>query len=98
MLDYFLRYKICIDYLLLDYIIDYIQLSNSEYKDMIDTIPYNNEDFYAISQKYSDIYEKHEFDKLTSGQTRYFKLSYRVNVPINEHDKQTIWGFLNSYE
>lgn len=91
---YHLKYNHCIDYLLIDYIMDYAVRADINYADMVNSIPINNDDFQKIYRLYALPYNKEIFDKLFLGSTYFYKLTYK-NVPSYYKKGQlTVYGYL----
>lgn len=92
--QYHIQYQHCIDYLLIDYIMDYIVSENKEYAHMINSIPYNNEDFQLIYRLYTKPYDNEIFKKIMKSKTYFYKLTYK-NVPdYYKNGKLTTYGYI----
>lgn len=91
--EYYLEYDICIDYLLIDYIIDYCSIVNSEYEHLLSIIPANNEDFMWLSNHLNDPYDPNEFLCIQRG-TYIYKLSYKASSSSFIDDRLTYFGYI----
>ena len=91
---YFLNYEVCIDYLLVDYIFDFLVSQNSRFADYINRIPYNNELVYELNHLYYQSYDKDNFEKIINSNTHYFKLTYRTCAPQETVSGLTYYGYL----
>lgn len=65
-----------IDYFIIDYIIDMLYQSNNEIKNLIDDIPYNNENVHELTPLLCDTFDEYHFQELTK-ETFLFKLNWR---------------------
>lgn len=91
---YHLTYNHCIDYLLIDYIMDYAVRADKSYADMVNSIPVNNDDFQKIYRSYNLPYNKDNFDLFFTSPTYYYKLTYK-NVPkYYKNGQLTVYGYL----
>ena len=85
---YWKRYNIVIDYLLLDYFIDYLYNNHTEIKNMIDSVPINNIHVDDLLPIRNDIYEKNKLKKIQES-TYLYKLNWKESIDYNK--KYTVY-------
>lgn len=93
--DMFLTYHKCekalLDYYLIDYFMALGYNSIKAVKDMVDNIPYNNNDLYYIQKYMLKPYQRDEFNKIKK-QTFIFKLNQRISTG---NEDSMYWHILN---
>lgn len=96
--EYWRKYDVLIDFFLIDLFIELLYRTVPEVKNLIDKIPYNNEDVQKLWPMLSEEYDEHNFLKLTKN-TDLYKLSWRIQVENTKNDNYTIYGkLLSEYE
>ena len=73
---YWEKENFLIDYFLIDYVIDLLYRSNKEIGDLIEDIPYNNENVHKLAPLLCDTFNEELFRELTKD-TFLFKLNWR---------------------
>lgn len=76
LLSYWRKESVLVDYFIMDYIIDMLYQSNDEIKNLIDSIPYNNENVHKLVPLLCDTFNEAHFRELTKD-TFLFKLNWR---------------------
>lgn len=80
--EYWKRYNMSIDYLLIDYIIAIVYEKYAAVKTLMDEVPYNNY-YYDIFESYlNESYEESRYTEILLD-TDLFKLSYKNNIKEN---------------
>lgn len=83
-----------IDYFIIDYIIDMLYQSNNEIKNLIDDIPYNNENVHELTPLLCDTFDDCHFQELTK-ETFLFKLNWRKYTTAElERDPNNYYHYL----
>lgn len=85
-------YNSCIDYLLVDYIIDFIVQSNEIFYLQLQNIPYNNEDFKLLHCVFNKMYDEVAYKKMLTSDTHYYKLTYKAKYVKNICGNETFFG------
>lgn len=76
LLSYWKKEDVLVDYFIMDYIIDMLYQSSDEIKNLIDNIPYNNENVHELAPLLCELFNDGQFQKLTK-KTFLFKLNWR---------------------
>lgn len=96
-LDYHLHYwshhDVMIDYIMVDYIINYVINHDSECKKMMEKIPRSNASVFKLGLHLNDIYTGWKAIGLDN-ETIFYKLSWKVKYQESIHNKQTVYGWL----
>lgn len=82
---YWKRYNIIVDYLLLDYFIDYLYNNHIEIKKMIDSIPINNIHVDDLLPIRNDIYEENKLKRIQEN-TYLYKLNWKRYIDYNKEN------------
>lgn len=89
---YWKRYDVLIDFFLIDLTIEYLYRHFEQVKELLDSVPYNNENVQKLWPELNEPYNEETFGKII-GDTALFKLSYRRQwFPRTESGKITIFG------
>jgi hypothetical protein len=96
--DYWKRQNRTIDYMLIDYVMLLICHHNREFKEMLDQVPYTNENVHTLRNHMGEAYSPQRFAELTKD-TQIFKLTYKdFLIPKVKGVKHTIMQyFLKEY-
>lgn len=96
--DYWKRQESTIDYMLIDYVMLMICHHNKEFQDMLDKVPYTNENVHTLRNHMGEEYTPERFNELTKD-TQIFKLTYKdFLIPKVRGVKSTIMQyFLEKY-
>lgn len=92
-LYYWKTHKILIDYLLIDYLIDFVIRHQTIAKKMFEQIPPNNDNCDELLKKINEPFNAEEWKKL-SNNTGLFKLSWKMNLCNTINGKNTYYGKL----
>ena len=92
--QYNLEHDYCIDYLLIDYIMDYLVNSSDYYKKITNDIPYTNPGFQDLSKVMNCIFDSEEFNKIMSTDTTYYKLTYKNKNHLYKDGKPTFYNYI----
>lgn len=92
--QYNLKYDYCIDYLLIDYIMDFLVNSCDSYRKMINDIPYNNSSFQDLSKVLNFAFDKDLYDSIMSSDTTYYKLTYKGRALFYKDGKPTFYNYI----
>lgn len=87
---YWTSHKTLIEYLLIDYVIYAGYSIVREIREMVDAVPYNNQDFYKMWENINKNYSENLWKSITEEQVIH-KLSYKGDIL---KDKNTIGGFI----
>lgn len=91
--EFWLRYDKALDYLFMDYCIDYVA-STSAYNEVLKNIPLNNKNVLSLLENFASPYSETLWKKLTED-TTFFKLNWKVKVPMQTEDGiETIYGHI----
>lgn len=93
--EYWRRYDVLIDFFLIDLFIELLYRTVPEVKNLIDEIPYNNQQVQKLWPILSEEYNEENFIDLTKD-TDFYKLSWRIKVESTKENKCTIYGKLLS--
>lgn len=74
---YWSQYDCIIDYLLMDYMIEWLYNNNSKIKEIIDKVPFTNPSIHQLSKKINSKFSDREW-RLLSSETTMFKLNWRL--------------------
>lgn len=96
--EYWKKHSQTIDYMLIDYIMLLICHHNREFKEMLDLVPYTNENVHTLRNHMGEEYTPQRFAELTKD-TQIFKLTYKdFLIPKVKGVKHTIMQyFLEEY-
>ena len=96
--EYWKKHSQTIDYMLIDYIMLLICHHNREFKEMLDQVPYTNENVHTLRNHMGEAYSPQRFAELTKD-TQIFKLTYKdFLIPKVKGVKHTIMQyFLEEY-
>lgn len=95
------KHSIIIDYIMFDYIIDYVCKNNIDYENMITKVPENNSKVFDLVNMLNDICEEDWCFNDLAHDTFFYKLSYKKEVKKSINGEKTIFGKLveeTSYE
>lgn len=81
-------YKKSIDYFLIDFIIELLYMKNKEFKECVDSAPYNQENVYELQNKLNMVYSDNL--KLFNDNTYIYKLNRRSII----EDGNTVYKYL----
>ena len=95
LLEYWRKYDVLMDYLLVDSTIDYIYRRKERTRRLIDGIPATNPRTHDMCDMLNDIYDKAIFDSLVS-ETVFFKLTYKKKFMEYRNGRQTFYGFITT--
>lgn len=90
---YWLEFNKAVDYLFMDYCIDYISSAYKEYKDEVDRIPLNNPNVLSLLQNYETTYSETKWDECCQDTTS-FKLNWKVSAPVSKNGEETFYGHI----
>lgn len=80
------------DYLLVDYSINYIYKSDTETKNLINSIPFTNPKMHELRALFNENFDESKYNALIQN-TYFFKLSYKT--PINrKNDQYTFYNYI----
>ncbi|HRM91225.1 MAG TPA: capsular polysaccharide synthesis protein [Thomasclavelia ramosa] len=95
---YMLKYDNLIDYLFIDYLLDFLASNSETYNEVINNIPFNNENSMVLQKKLPYIYNEKDYCNIINNGTSYFKLTYKTKAKEFIGNKQTYYGYLvNQY-
>lgn len=86
-----------IDFFLFDYLIALLYHSAGDIKNMIDAVPYNNEDFYKLEKLANQPFDDGVWLQL-SGSQMFHRLSWKSDYAKSVDGSETFYGFLNRIE
>lgn len=91
--DFWMRHERALDYLFMDYCIDYVA-SDPEYSEVLANIPFNNKNTLSLLNNYSSPFSEKLWKELIAD-TTFFKLNWKVEVSKRTMDgKETIYGHI----
>lgn len=86
-----------IDYLLMDYLFEYERLSNPHFNDILENMPYSNEDSHKIRENFNKIYREDQWKSWLSS-TSLFKLTYKGDfIRVTPSGELTYYGKILLY-
>lgn len=95
--EYWEKYNYIMDYLLVDYSIDYAYNEKQDVKEMIDSLPCTNKNMHAVLSMFDKPFEQEIMDKL-SEDTWFFKLTYKHKFIEETEGKYTFYRYIiNKY-
>lgn len=77
--EYWKKYDNIMDYLLVDYSIDYVYNSDNISQKLIDSIPYTNPHMHELRTIINDSFDQSRYDSLKND-TVFFKLTYKMGI------------------
>ena len=90
--EYWKKYDDIMDYLLVDYSINYIYNSDTETKNLINSIPFTNPKMHELRALFNENFDESKYNALIQN-TYFFKLSYKT--PINrKNDQYTFYNYI----
>lgn len=94
--EYWKRNKYLIDYFFIDFVIDILYNSNNEIRNLIDEVPYNNENVHKLAPLLCKKFDETQFQELTKD-TFLFKLNWRryTQEELNQ-DSDNYYYFLKN--
>lgn len=93
--EYWKKYDYIMDYLLVDYSIDYAYNEKLDVKNMIDSVPCTNNNMHAILSLFDKPFDKNIMNKL-SEDTWFFKLTYKHKFVEYADGKSTFFKYIIS--
>ncbi len=92
--SYWSQNNCIIDYLLMDYMIEWLYDNNVEIKEMINNVPYTNPCTHQLSRLLNSKFSNEEWNKI-SLETTMFKLNWKLYTPVQlESNKANYFNFL----
>lgn len=95
LLEYWRKYDVLMDYLLVDSTIDYVYNERERTRRLIDGIAPFNPRTHEMCDVLNDVYDKAVYDNLTS-ETTFFKLTYKKKFVKERNGQPTLYGFLTA--
>lgn len=88
--------KPLIDYLLIDYVLDFVYSHDENVSKQIDALPLTNSELYTLSGSLNDRFDRATFDAILS-ETQFFKLNRRVQTKEKTAEgDSTVFAYLKS--
>lgn len=93
--EYWKHYDNIMDYLLVDYAIDYVYNEDKEMRELIDKVPVTNINMHWLLDKFDKPYNeiKSEWEKMQEN-TLFFKLTYKHNFIFEYAGKKTFYQYI----
>ncbi len=92
--EYWKRYSLLVDYLLVDYCFGYIYENDKQCRSMFDSIPYTNKSMHLLRGMLNNPYNASTFQKLVNDDTYLFKLTYKIKLQKEIGGKETFYGHI----
>ena len=92
--EYWKKYSLLVDYLLVDYCFEYIYENDEASKQLFDNIPYTNPSMHLLRGIMNDVFNEDIFRKLVSDGTYLFKLTYKMKLQKERDGKETFYGHI----
>lgn len=92
--EYWKKYSILVDYLLVDYCFEYIYENDEASKMLFDKIPYTNPNMHKLREMLNDVYDEDAYQSLVNGETYLFKLTYKMKLQKQNRGKETFYGHI----
>jgi hypothetical protein len=91
-IEYWKKYDYLIEYtFLIDYPIDYVYRTDMLVKDLVDSVPYNNEDIVKLHYMKNEAFNEENFNKLLE-KNKLHKLTYKEPAyKVNSEGQITYW-------
>lgn len=93
LLEYWRKYDVLMDYLLIDSTIDYVYNERERTRRLIDGIVPFNPRTHEMCDVLNDTFDEAAYDVLTS-ETTFFKLTYKKNFVEERNGQPTLYGHL----
>ena len=94
-IEWWKKYDSIVDYVLIDYLLLSGYDNVSKIKEVIDTVPNNNEDIFEFYKQLNKPYTKELYDELTKNNVMH-KLTYKMDLTKETDDGQmTLYGYLH---
>lgn len=90
-LSYWEKYDKLIDYFLIDYVMDFGYKNIPEFKNLVDSLPFNNEGVKKLDSRFNDIYSKEQLDSILS-ESVFFKLNWKREYKLENNGKPTFYA------
>lgn len=92
--QYWRKYSIIMDYLLVDYSFEYIYENDEECKALFDRIPLSNEHMHDLLSKMNMPFDKASMEELLLPNTYLFKLTYKMSFIDQIEGKPTFYSYV----
>ena len=97
--QYWKKYSVLTDYLLVDYSFEYIYENDRECRADFDAVPYSNGKMHELLTMMNEPYDSSYFDERGKEGTYLFKLTYKMPFVEGNKGKKTFYSYiLNSSE